>query len=207
MKNFVAHGMAIGTLIMAASVARACDVPGLPQLRKSPSVSVSFNTTRGRFDVEVDLQRAPVTACNCLRYVAEGAYVQGAFRRTVRPDNQKGAEIPIEVVQAFPRLEHAGDELPAIPLERTKDTGLRHGDGTLSMARSDIDDANSEFFICIGDQPELDYGGHRNPDGQGFAAFGKVTMGMSVVRAIQLGSAQGERLTPPITILSARIKT
>ncbi|HEX7336986.1 MAG TPA: peptidylprolyl isomerase, partial [Gemmatimonadales bacterium] len=60
--------------------------------------------------------------------------------------------------------------------------------------------ATSEFFICIGDQPELDFGGKRNPDGQGFAAFGRVVRGMDVVRAIQTARAQGQTLTPPIGI-------
>ena len=90
---------------------------------------------------------------------------------------------------------------PPIPLERTRDTGLRHVDGAVSMARSGPDTAQDQFVICIGDQPELDFGGKRNPDGQGFAAFGKVVRGMEVVRKIQASPAQGERLTPPIKIL------
>ena len=69
------------------------------------------------------------------------------------------------------------------------------------MARDGPDTATSDFFICIGDQPELDYGGHRNPDGQGFGAFGRVVQGMEVVRQIQTARAQGQRLTPPIAIL------
>ena len=64
----------------------------------------------------------------------------------------------------------------------TRDTGLRHLDGTISMARDTSDTATSDFFICIGDQPDLDFGGKRNPDGQGFAAFGRVAKGMEVVR-------------------------
>ena len=69
------------------------------------------------------------------------------------------------------------------------------------MARSGPDTATSSFFICIGDQPSLDFGGRRNPDGQGFAAFGRVTRGMEVVRAIQMSPAEGQRLVPPIAIL------
>jgi peptidyl-prolyl cis-trans isomerase A (cyclophilin A) len=79
-------------------------------------------------------------------------------------------------------------------------TGLRHVDGTLSMARAGPNTATSDFFICVGDQPSLDFGGHRNLDGQGFAAFGKVTNGMDVVKRIQASAAEGQRLTPPITI-------
>jgi peptidyl-prolyl cis-trans isomerase A (cyclophilin A) len=72
------------------------------------------------------------------------------------------------------------------------------------MARSGPDTATSDFFICIGDQPELDFGGRRNPDGQGFAAFGRVVSGMDVVRRIQQSPADGQRLTPEIKILRIR---
>jgi peptidyl-prolyl cis-trans isomerase A (cyclophilin A) len=74
----------------------------------------------------------------------------------------------------------------------------------ISMARSTPDSAVSDFFICIGDQPSLDFGGTRNPDGQGFAAFGRVIRGMDVVRAIQTAPAEGQKLTPPVPIVSAR---
>jgi peptidyl-prolyl cis-trans isomerase A (cyclophilin A) len=69
------------------------------------------------------------------------------------------------------------------------------------MARSAPDSATSEFFICIGDQRSLDFGGKRNPDGQGFAAFGHVTKGMDIVRKIQTAPAEGQRLTPAVRIL------
>ena len=98
------------------------------------------------------------------------------------------------------------DEFPPIKLERTKDTKLSHKDGTISMARDDPDTATSDFFICVGDQPELDFGGKRNPDGQGFAAFGRVVRGMDVVRKIQAAPADGQKLTPPVKILTARRK-
>ena len=100
--------------------------------------------------------------------------------------------------------DEAGAGYGPIPLERTSKTGLRHVDGTISMARDGPETATSEFFICIGDQPELDFGGRRNPDGQGFAAFGRVTAGMEVVRRIQQSPAREQRLDPPITILRIR---
>jgi peptidyl-prolyl cis-trans isomerase A (cyclophilin A) len=69
------------------------------------------------------------------------------------------------------------------------------------MARDGPDTATSEFFICVGDQKELDFGGRRNPDGQGFAAFGKVIDGMDVVRRIHDAPEASQRLTPPVAIL------
>ena len=83
-------------------------------------------------------------------------------------------------------------------------TGLRHTDGVISMARGQADSATSGWFICINDQPSLDFGGARNPDGQGFAAFGRVVQGMDVVRKIQgAANTDAQRLTPPIKILKA----
>jgi peptidyl-prolyl cis-trans isomerase A (cyclophilin A) len=72
------------------------------------------------------------------------------------------------------------------------------------MARGGPDSARSSFFVCIGDQPSLDFGGHRNLDGQGFAAFGRVVEGMDVVRRIQRSPAQAQQLQPPIRIESVR---
>jgi peptidyl-prolyl cis-trans isomerase A (cyclophilin A) len=77
-------------------------------------------------------------------------------------------------------------------------------DGAISMARMKPGTATSSFFICIGDQPELDYGGNRNPDGEGFAAFGRVTEGMDVVRKIHKQPCEGQRLEPTIEILTVR---
>ncbi|HEY7516095.1 MAG TPA: peptidylprolyl isomerase [Vicinamibacteria bacterium] len=152
--------------------------------------------------IEVD-DRAPKTAANFLRYVDDGRYDGGRFHRTVRLDNQPGKNVLIEVVQAGVNPTLARKDYPPIALERTKDTGLRHLDGTVSMARDGPDSATSDFFICIGDQPELDFGGRRNPDGQGFAAFGRVVSGMDVVRRIQRSPADGQSLTPPVPITSA----
>ena len=81
-------------------------------------------------------------------------------------------------------------------------TGLEHVDGAISMARGGPDSASSSFFICIGNQPALDFGGNRNLDGQGFAAFGVVVEGMDVVRAVNQAQADGQNLAPPIGILS-----
>lgn len=166
---------------------------------------VELKTELGTILIEVDGGRAPVTAENFLRYVREGFYDGGRFHRTVTPLNQPGQSVRIEVVQAGIAPARERDEHPPIPLERTRDTGLRHVDGAVSMARAEPDTATSDFFICIGDQPELDYGGRRNPDGQGFAAFGRVTKGMEVVRKIQAAPAEGQTLAPPVAILSARV--
>jgi peptidyl-prolyl cis-trans isomerase A (cyclophilin A) len=161
---------------------------------------VIIQTPLGSMEVEVDTVRAPMTARNFLRYVDQGSYRGGRFHRTVRLDNQSESKVKIEVIQGGLDSLRAKDSSP-IKLERTTETGLSHRDGTISMARDGPDTATSDFFICIGDQPGLDFGGKRNPDGQGFAAFGRVVRGMDVVRQIQTARAQGQRLTPPIEIV------
>ncbi|HVL66841.1 MAG TPA: peptidylprolyl isomerase [Vicinamibacterales bacterium] len=175
----------------------------IPQASPLPRVTVV--TEAGEFEVEVETKRAPLTAANFLAYVDAGLYDGGRFHRTVTvaPDNQPANEVKIAVIQAAANAARRGDYLPPIPLERTSVTGLRHEDGTVSMARSGPDTATDEFFICIGDQPSLDFGGARNPDGQGFAAFGRVVRGMDVVRKIHAARADGQRLAPSVRILRA----
>lgn len=172
--------------------------------RSEASARVLIRTDRGDIVVEVDAVRAPATAANFLRYVDGGFYDGGRFHRTVRLSNQPGQAVKIEVIQAGANPSRERDGFPPIALERTSVTGLRHLDGALSMARDGPDTATSDFFVCIGDQPSLDQGGRRNPDGQGFGAFGRVVDGMDVVRAIQASPADGQHLTPPVVIRSAR---
>jgi len=176
-----------------------------PEVSASPGrARVLIQTVRGDIVVEVDTARAPATAANFLRYVDARLYDGARFHRTVRAGNQNGHSVPIAVIQAGVNPGRVPNGFPPIALERTSVTGLRHLDGAISMARDGPDTATSDFFICIGDQPALDYGGKRNPDGQGFAAFGRVVKGMPVVRRIQGARADGERLTPPIVIRSVR---
>ena len=167
-------------------------------------VRVGVDTTAGEILIEVDPAVAPITVANFLKYVDAGSYDGGSFFRTVHMQNQPADSIRIEVIQGGANRERTDGRFDPIPLERTNATGLRHLDGTVSMARGGPDTARDSFFICIGDQPSLDYGGMRNPDGQGFAAFGQVISGMDVVRAIQGMPADGQTLTEPVVIRSVR---
>ena len=166
---------------------------------------VVLETPLGEIEIAVDAARAPVTARNFLRYVADGHYDGARFHRTVTPENQPDKKVKIDVVQAGVAPARENDGFAPIPLERTRDTGLRHVDGAVSMARDTPDSATSDFFVCVGDQPSLDFGGARNPDGQGFAAFGRVVRGMEVVRKVWQSPANGQRLDPPVPILRARV--
>lgn len=177
-------------------------LPSYPSPRPAANaVRVVMETEKGNIEIVLDAEHAPKTTANFLHYVDAGLYNGGVFHRTVKPGNQPTNKIKIEVIQGGINPERAKEDGSPIPLERTSQTGLKHLDGTISMARDAPDTATSDFFICIGDQPSLDYGGQRNPDGQGFAAFGRVTKGMDVVRLIQNSTADGQTLTPPIRIL------
>ncbi|MEZ5319306.1 MAG: peptidylprolyl isomerase [Vicinamibacterales bacterium] len=179
------------------------------QDRPSP-VIVVLETGKGAIEIEVDVARAPVTADNFLRYVDGGFYDGGRFHRTVRPDTETDTANPIQVIQASRARGSGRQGFPPIPLERTSTTGLRHVDGAVSMARvaGRPDSAGSDFFICIGDQPALDFGGARNADGQGFAVFGRVVKGMDVVRAIQAAPVRPgtQTLAEPVAIARAARK-
>lgn len=170
---------------------------------------VVFETEKGTIEMAIDGVHAPTTAANFLKYVDGGFYDGGSINRAVRPDNTVRHDVEIQVIQFQIDPARRREQFPPIPLERTSLTTLKHVDGTLSMARNGPDTATASFSIVIGDQPEMDAGGRRNPDGQGFAAFGRVVRGMDVVKAIQAsptgptGPYGPESLAPPIKIVKA----
>lgn len=163
---------------------------------------VSIKTELGEIILELYPLQAPVTVANFLRYIAEGRFAGACFYRVVRMDNQPNNNTKIEVIQGGLKDDDHPQSLPAISHETTAQTGIPHKDGTISMARLEPGTASSEFFICINDQPELDFGGQRNPDGKGFSAFGRVIKGMDVVREIQSQPAKGQYLVKDIKILT-----
>lgn len=175
------------------------------------TVDVIMTTSEGDFRLVLYADRAPTTVGNFLAYVDGGHYEGGRFYRTVTYANDNG-EPKIEVIQGGLG---SGATAPFEPIahEDTDATGILHTDGVISMARDSVGTASSEFFICLGDQPGLDKGKLRNPDAQGFAAFGKVVSGMDVVRRIHQSRAdapsysaytQGQILASPVEIVSVR---
>jgi peptidyl-prolyl cis-trans isomerase A (cyclophilin A) len=160
---------------------------------------VRIDSAAGPIVVALEADKAPGTVCNFLRYARAGRYRDARFFRTVvRATNDNPN--PIDVIQAETL---AGSDDPGfgpIPLERTRDTGLRHLAGAISMARDGPDTATSSFFIVTEDTPSLDFGGGRNPDGQGFAAFGRVVEGLDIARTIQRSPATDEALSQPVAI-------
>ncbi len=163
---------------------------------------IMIRTDVGDIKVEVFATQAPITAANFWRYVDAGLFKGASFYRVVRPDNQPNNTVKIEVIQGGLGFSDEERPFPPIEHETTNKTGILHLDGTMSMARDAPGSATSEFFICGGDQPELDFGGRRNPDGQGFAAFGRVVEGMDVVRKIQRQPDDGQMLKQQVKILA-----
>lgn len=172
-------------------------------------VTVEMVTGAGAITIELYPDKAPVTVANFLRYVDGGYYDGATFYRTVRYDNDNGNP-KIEVIQGG-----IGDGAPfdPIPHEDTETTGILHIDGVISMARGEVGTASSEFFIVIGDQPGLDKGEVRNPDRQGFAAFGRVVDGRDVVKTIHQSPSNapsdsdytnGQIIEEPVVITTVR---
>ena len=169
-------------------------------------VRTRIETALGSFVIAVDPDVAPITTANYLAHVDARHLDGGSVYRIVTLANQTAdTKHKIEVVQWGMNLpDGKKPPLPPIAHETTRVTGLRHLDGTLSMARSTPGSAGTEFFVCIGDQPELDFGGRRNPDGQGFAAFGQVVEGMPVVRALHSQGKAQQFLAEPIAVRTVR---
>ena len=208
--------MTIASALLILAFILSGPTPQIPAPASPQLVMVVLETDKGAIEIEIDLARAPITAGNFLKYLDGGLYDGGRFTRTVRPDTENRTDYPIQVIQATINPARRAEAFPAIALERTNTTGILHKNGVISMARGNAaDTATNQFFICIGDQPELDFGGKRNADGQGFAAFGRVIIGMDVVEAIQRSpvakstqdkTALTQNLSPAILISKARRK-
>ena len=171
-------------------------------------VSVSVQTDRGAFVLLLEIGRAPITAGNFLRYVDTGRYDHSTIYRATRTIGLETNGLIEGGLQNDPKR-----LLPPIAHESTLTTGLKHLDGTISMAREAPGTATADFFICVGDAPYLDADPAATGDNAGYAAFGQVAAGMDVVRAIlalpTTGVArnpvmQGQIIDPPVAILSMK---
>ena len=167
---------------------------------------IIIETELGSVTIELYQDKAPITVANFLRYVDEHRLDSSTFYRVVRNDNQKESSIKIQVIQGGLFEDEHPKMLPPIKHESTKETGIKHTKGVISMARYEPGTAASEFFICMDDEPELDQDGLRNSDGAGFAAFGKVVDGMSIAELIHHSEADGQYLNPRILIYSIKRK-
>jgi peptidyl-prolyl cis-trans isomerase A (cyclophilin A) len=168
---------------------------------KNPHVLI--NTRLGDIELELFPDKAPKTVAAFLSYVDSGFYKNSSFYRVLKADDMP-TDFNTGIIQGgiYQSDNHKIGKVQPIPHESTKQTGLSHISGTVSFASMGAGTATTEFFICIGDQLTLDAGASGTSDGQGYAAFGKVFKGMSIVRKIQNQNSHGDRLDEKVDILS-----
>ena len=189
-KNFIRNIFFLNLLVMTIGC------------QSESNIKIIMETELGAINMVLYQKKAPATVNNFLRYIDEKRLEDAHFYRVVHLNNQPTNNILIEVIQGGLGINPHPMELLPIEHETTEKTGLKHEIGTISMARLEPGTASSEFFICINEQPQLDFGGMRNLDGQGFAAFGKVTSGMNIVKKIQMMPVNGQFLQKIIKIAS-----
>ncbi len=167
---------------------------------KDPTIKIETNF--GDIIVELSPEKAPETVKAFMSYVDSGYFKNSSFYRVLKAEDQPSNSFKSELIQGgiWQTDYKKQQSIPAIQLETTKQTGLLHKNGAISLARTTPNSANTEFFICIGDQPAYDYGGSANPDGQGFATFGYVIKGMEFVKQIHDQPDNATSFTPPLTI-------
>ncbi len=195
---FIVHQRNFCFLILASIVFTNCGTT----INNNPHILI--NTDAGEIEAELYPGKAPKTVAAFLSYIDEGYYKGSSFYRVLNNDNQPSNAPKAELIQGgiWKTNYKKVISLPGIPHESTRQTGILHTDGTISLARQEPGTATTEFFICIGNQPGFDFGGENNPDKQGYAAFGKVTKGMDVVRKIYNRPEDNQAFDPPVVIIS-----
>lgn len=169
---------------------------------KQPTVKIETNF--GDILVELYPEKAPKTVAAFLSYMDSGYYKGSSFYRVLKEEDQPSMSFKSELIQGgiWGTKNKLLASLIGIAHENTKQTGIQHTNGTISLARGDTGTATSEFFIVVGDQPAYDYGGDANQDKQGFAAFGKVIKGMEFVKQIHSQPDNQTSFLPPIEIIN-----
>ncbi len=166
---------------------------------------VEVTTALGSFRFELLEDQAPRTSDYFRSAINAGRLAETSVFRIVGPRNhQPGEPHPIHVVQMGPRHRIEAEHDP-VPHESTSETGLRHRKGTVSAARVNLNYLFDSFFVCMRDEPVLDHGAKRHPDGQGFAAFGQVVSGFDTLENIMARAEEGDFLKKEIPIQSIRV--
>jgi peptidyl-prolyl cis-trans isomerase A (cyclophilin A) len=174
--------------------------------KKYENPHVQIQTDFGDIEVELYPAKAPKSVAAFLSYIDSGLYKNSSFYRVLKEQNQPSSSFKSELIQGgiWQSDNKKAISLHGIPHETTKQSGILHTDGTISLARTTPGTASSEFFICVGDQPAYDYGNDANPDKLGYAAFGRVVKGMDIVKIIHQQPENGEAFFPPIKINNIR---
>lgn len=163
---------------------------------------IIIETEHGTIELELYPKQAPKTVAAFLRFVDSNYYENSSFYRVLNDENQPSNAPKANLIQGgiWKSNNKLAAAIPGILHESTQQSGLKHLNGTISLAREAVGTASTEFFICVDDQPGFDFGGENNADGQGYAAFGKVVSGMDVVRKIYRANEYDQRFDPPVAI-------
>lgn len=169
---------------------------------------VIIETAYGDITIELYKTKAPKTTEAFLSYVDSGWYDHANFYRTLQMDNQPSNAPKTLLLQGgiWKSNNSLAQSVKGIPHESTRQTGIKHQAGIISLARAEPGTAGTEFFICMDDEPGLDYGGENVADRQGYSAFGKVIKGMDIVKKIHSQKERNQYLDPYITIFSMKRK-
>jgi peptidyl-prolyl cis-trans isomerase A (cyclophilin A) len=189
--------------LFAAALALFGLASASPALSAEPAtVRVRLETSQGPILIALDAAHAPRTVANFLAYVDDGRLDGTEFYRASRNKSDPKAGFVQGGIGTETRR-----KLPTVPFESTSQTGLRHVDGAISMARGDDPDlASCNFSLLVGPHPWLDANG-TNP---GYAVFGKVVGGETTLKRILAmptgggtGVMRGQMLVKPVTIIRA----
>lgn len=170
--------------------------------KKYENPHVQIQTDFGNIEVALYPAKAPKSVAAFLSYVDSGLYKNSSFYRVLKEENQPSSAFKSELIQGglWQTNSKKANTLKGISHETTKQSGILHLNGTISLARTIPGTASSEFFICVGDQPSYDYGNNANADKLGYAAFGRVVKGMNVVNMIHQQPENGETFFTPVAI-------
>jgi peptidyl-prolyl cis-trans isomerase A (cyclophilin A) len=170
--------------------------------------TVLMTSAFGRVAFEIALDAVPQCGSYILNHVKKGTFGEQNRSSIYRLLNsiehaQEYSEYKIDIVQfGIAQSWETEADFPEFckAHETTRDSGLTHKRGTVSMARSELGTNCTELFICIKDAPELDFAGHRHDDGHGFVAIGQVVEGMDVIDRLWEAASAEEFLPDPIPI-------
>jgi len=173
--------------------------------KKYDKPTIDIQTYYGDIIVELYPDKAPKTVAAFLSYVDSGFYRNTSFYRVLKKEDQAMNTDKAQLIQGGLWLTKLKKQqaIPGIPLETTKQTGILHKEGVISLARGvEANSGNTEFFICMDDEPDYDYGGDASPDKKGYATFGKVIDGMKYVDQIHEQPDFETNFRPPIKIIN-----
>ena len=188
-------------LLIVVAISTSCK----PDSNKEPHIIIE--TSIGNIEAELYPAKASQTVAAFLSYVKKGLYKESSFYRVIKIEGLP-AEYNSGLIQGgiYKSNPTQLSKLAGVKHESPKVTGLSHVSGTISLARTLPGTGRSEFFICIGDQVQFDSSRRTNPDGLGYAAFGKVIKGMPVVRKIQAKDNRGDDIIDPVKILNIEVQ-